>query len=68
MLVAIITALIYICVAAIVVHLILWVLGMVGVPIPPMVVQLIWVIFALVCLLILAKLLIPAFGGMALLR
>lgn len=60
MLEAVIFALIYICIAALVVWLIVWVLQSVGVPLPPQVIKIIWVIFALVCLLILARLLLPS--------
>jgi hypothetical protein len=60
---AIIYALIYICLLALVIYLILWVLGTVaGVALPPKVIQIIWVIFALVCILILVRLLLPHAG------
>ena len=60
---AIIYALIYICLLALVIYLILWVLGTVaGVQLPPKVIQIIWVVFALVCLLILVRLLLPHSG------
>jgi hypothetical protein len=60
---AIIYALIYICLLALVIYLILWVLGTVaGVALPPKVIQIIWVIFALVCILILVRLLLPHMG------
>ena len=60
---AIIYALIYICLLALVIYLILWVLGtVVGVALPPKVVQIIWVIFALVCILILVQLVLPRAG------
>ena len=51
MLVPIITLLIYVCVFALVLYLVFWVLEMIGVPLPPMVVRIIWIIFALVVLL-----------------
>jgi hypothetical protein len=57
MLESVIYALIYICLLAIVVYLVIWVLtSVVNVPIPPKIIQLIWVIFALVCILILVRL------------
>jgi hypothetical protein len=60
---AVIYALIYICLLALVIYLILWVLGTVaGVTLPPKVIQIIWVVFALVCLLILVRLLLPHSG------
>ena len=61
---AVITALLYIVILAIVVYLIIWVLTtVVAVPIPAKVIQLIWVAFALVCILILVNFLLP--GGLA---
>ena len=60
---AVIYALIYICLLALVIYLVLWVLGTVaGVQLPPKVIQIIWVVFALVCLLILVRLLLPHSG------
>lgn len=51
MIASVITFLIYICVFALVVYLILWVLrDVVGLPIPEKVVQILWVIVALVCI------------------
>jgi hypothetical protein len=60
---AIIYALIYICLLALVIYLIIWVLQVVAsVSLPPKVIQIIWVIFALVCILILVRLLLPHAG------
>ena len=60
---AIIYALIYICLLALVIYLIIWVLNTVaGIALPPKVIQIIWVIFALICILILVRLLLPHFG------
>ena len=57
---AVIYALIYICLLALVIYLIIWVLStVVGVALPPKVVQIIWVIFALVCILILVQMVLP---------
>jgi hypothetical protein len=48
---------------ALVIYLILWVLGsVIGVALPAKVVQIIWVIFALVCILILVQLVLPRAG------
>lgn len=59
----IIYALIYICLLALAIYLILWVLGtVVGIALPPKVVQIIWVIFILVCVLILVQLVLPRAG------
>ena len=52
MLTSVITLLIYICVIALVVYLVIWVLrDVVGLPIPAKVIQILWVIFALVVIL-----------------
>jgi len=63
---AVIYALIYVCLLALVIYLIIWVLQTIaGIALPPKVIQIIWVIFALVCLLILVRLLLPHFGKLA---
>lgn len=60
---AVIYALIYICLLALVIYLIIWVLQTVaGIALPPKVVQIIWIIFALICILILVRLLLPHAG------
>jgi multisubunit Na+/H+ antiporter MnhF subunit len=52
MLASVITFLIYICLLAIVIYLVIWVLrDIVGLPIPEKVVQLLWVIVALIAIL-----------------
>ena len=57
MLAAVITFLIYICILAIVVYLVIWVLrDIVGLPIPDKVIQLLWVIVALIAILFLVQL------------
>lgn len=59
----VIQALIYICVLALVIYLVIWVLQTVaGIALPPKVIQIIWIIFALVCLLILVRFLLPHSG------
>ena len=52
---ALMTVLIYACVLALVVYLIIWVLGIIGVALPEKVVQLIWVIVALIVVLLLVR-------------
>lgn len=52
----IIYALIYLCVLAIGYYLIIWVLGAIGIHIPPMVLQILLVILVLVAILILWRL------------
>jgi hypothetical protein len=59
----VIYGLIYICLLALAIYLILWVLGtVVGIALPPKVVQIIWVIFILVCVLILVQMILPRAG------
>jgi len=61
---SVILFLIYLCLIVAAFWLILWVLGQLGVPIPAQVVKIGWVIVALVCILILYKLLLaPLIGG-----
>ena len=55
MIAGIITLLIYVVILAIVVYLVIWVLGIIGVPIPEKVIQLLWVIVALVAILMLVN-------------
>lgn len=60
---AVIYALIYICLLALGIFLILWVLQtVIEVALPPKVIQIIWVIFVLVCVLILVQLVLPRAG------
>ena len=62
---AIIMMLIYVCVIALVFYLVIWVLtNVVGVPIPAKVIQIIWVIFALIVILLLWRALVG--GGLSL--
>lgn len=52
MLASVITFLIYLCLLAIVIYLVIWVLtDVIGLPIPAKVVQLLWVIVALIAIL-----------------
>jgi len=56
MLASVIMFLIYVCLLAIVIYLIIWVLrDVIGLPIPEKVVQLLWVIVALVAILFLVQ-------------
>jgi hypothetical protein len=64
MLESVITFLIYICVVAIVIYLVIWVLrDVVGLPLPAKVIQILWVIFALIVILFLVRLVLPMAGG-----
>ena len=60
---AVIRALIFICVLALCVVLVVWVLGVLGLAIPPMVIKILYVIAMLVAILILYRLLSPHIGG-----
>ena len=62
MLEAVIYALIYLALLVLVIYVILWVLGQIGVNLPPQVIRIIWVIVALVALLIIVQTVLP--GGL----
>jgi hypothetical protein len=65
MLPAVITFLIYICVLAIVIYLVIWVLrDVIGLPIPERVIQLLWVIVALLVILWLVQMVLGGGGAM----
>ena len=64
MLEAIISLLIYVCLLALVIYVVIWVLGQIGIALPPQVVKILWVIVALVVLLMLVRLVLG--GGLAL--
>lgn len=62
MLETVISFLITLCIFAIVVYIVLWVLGAIGIAVPPKIVQLFWVIVLLVAILMLAKMIGPHLG------
>ena len=65
MLASVITFLIYLCFLAIVIYLIIWVLrDVIGLPIPAKVIQLLWVIVALIAILWLVQMVLPGGGGL----
>ena len=65
MLASVITFLIYVCVLALVNYLILWVLrDVLGLPIPEKVVQILWVIVALIVILWLVQMVLGGGGGL----
>jgi len=67
MLTSVITFLIYICVLAIVIYLVIYVLrDVVGLPIPAKVIQLIWVIVALIAILWLVQMVLSGGNGLKL--
>jgi hypothetical protein len=64
MLESIIMFLIYVCIVAIVIYLVIWVLrDVLGLPLPGKVIQILWVIFALIVILFLVRLILPLAGG-----
>jgi hypothetical protein len=67
MLTTVITALIYICLFALVVYLVIWILrDIVGLPIPPKVIQILWVIVALIAILWLVQMVLGGGGSLKL--
>jgi hypothetical protein len=63
MLEAVIRFLITMCLIALCVFLVIWVLGAIGVVLPAMVIKIIWIIAALVAVLFLVRLLKPYWGS-----
>jgi hypothetical protein len=60
---SVIMLLIYVCVVALVIYLILWVVqSVLGVQLPGKVIQILWVIFALIVILLLARLVLSSGG------
>lgn len=65
MLATVITFLIYLCIFALVIYLILWVVrDVLGIPIPERVIQILWVIVALFVILWLVQFVLPGGGGL----
>jgi hypothetical protein len=65
MLASVITFLIYVCVLALVIYLVLWILrDVLGLPIPEKVVQILWVIVALIVILWLVQMVLGGGGGL----
>ncbi len=60
---AVIRALIYVCCLALVFVLVVWVLGTIGVAIPAAAIKILYVIFGLICILVLWRLLRPHAGN-----
>jgi hypothetical protein len=60
---AIIFLLIQICFVVALVYIVIWVLGILGVALPPKVVQIFWVIVVLIVILLLYRALAPALHG-----
>ena len=67
MLASVITFLIYLCILALVLYLVIWVVrDVIGVPIPAKVIQLLWVIVALIVILWLVQMVLGGGGGLRL--
>lgn len=60
---SIIMLLIQVCVLVVVAYLVIWVLGILGVSLPPRIVQIFWVIVILIVVLLLYRALGPAIYG-----
>lgn len=60
---ALVRFLIAVCVLAIAVFLVIWVFGVLGIMLPAHIIQIIWVIVVLVCILLLYRFLRPYVGG-----
>jgi hypothetical protein len=59
----VIMLLIYICVLCLVVYLVIWVLqSVVGISLPPKVIQIIWIIVVLIIILLLLRMILPGMG------
>jgi len=64
MLASVITFLIYLCLLAIVIYIVIWVLrDVIGLPIPEKVIQLLWVIVALIAILWLVQMVVGGGGS-----
>jgi len=61
---AVIHLLIYLCLIAIVVFLVQWVLGQLGIAIPQRVMQILWVIVVLIAILLIYQAVAPYLGSM----
>lgn len=59
----IILLLIQICFVVAVCYIVIWVLGMIGVSLPPQVVKIFWVIVVLIVILLLYRVLAPSLGS-----
>lgn len=62
MLETIIVMLIYLALLALAVYLVLWVLGEIGLTIPPQVLKIVWVVVILVAVLIIVRTVLPGLG------
>jgi hypothetical protein len=58
---AVIYGLIYLALLVLAVYIVLWVVGELGITLPPQVVKIIWVVVVLVALLIIVQTVVPSF-------
>ena len=58
---AVVYALIYLALLVLVIYVVLWVLGELGIALPPQVIKIVWIIVALVALLIIVQTVLPSF-------
>jgi hypothetical protein len=63
MLTTVIMLLIQLCILALCIYVILWVLEIIGIVLPPKVIQILWVIICLVALYLIVQTLLPIAGG-----
>lgn len=62
LLIGLLNVLLYVVIAAVIVYAIIWLLGVVGFAIPPVIVKLLWAIVAIIALIMLVQLLL---GGVS---
>ena len=60
---SIIMLLIYICLVVALCYIVIWVLGIIGIALPPKVIQIFWVICALIVILLLWRMIGPAISA-----
>lgn len=63
---SVIVLLIYLCILAILFYIVVWVLGTLGIVIPPRIVQILIVIAILIVILMVSRVIIPQIGSMGL--
>lgn len=60
---SVIVLLIQVCLLAAIVYIVIWVLSILGIELPPKVIQILWVIVALIVILLLYRVLSPMLHG-----
>lgn len=56
---SIIMAMIYVCLIVLAVYIVVWVITELGVPVPAQVMKIVWIIVALICILLIVRVLLP---------